>query len=61
VVLGLVLFQRKPGIDMRRNLLAEWFYVDTGKIREIYAAMYYPAADAMAPNWPPFDGNWPSK
>jgi hypothetical protein len=61
VVLGLVLFQRKPGVDMRRNLLAEWFYIDAGKIREIYAAMYYPAADSMAPNWPPFDGNWPSK
>jgi hypothetical protein len=21
--------------------------------------MYYPGADAMVPNWPPFDGNWP--
>jgi hypothetical protein len=61
VVLGLVLFQRKPGVDMRRNLLAESFYIDAGKIRTIYAAMYYPAADAMAPNWPPFDGNWPPK
>lgn len=61
VVLALVLFQRKPGVDMRRNLLAEWFYIDGGKIRTIYAAMYYPAAEAMAPNWPPFDGNWPPK
>ena len=60
-VLGLALFQRKPGVDMRRNLLAEWFYVDAGKIRTIYAAMYYPTADAMVPNWPPFDGNWPPK
>ena len=61
VVLGLVLFQRKPGVDMRRNLLAEWFQVDGDRIRTIYASMYYPAADAMAPNWPPFDGNWPPK
>jgi hypothetical protein len=60
-VLGLVLFQRYPGVDMRRNLLAEWFYVDAGKIRTIYAAMYYPAPEAMLPNWPPFDGNWPPK
>ena len=60
-VLGLALFIRKPGVDMRRNLLAEWFYVEAGKIRTIYAAMYYPAADAMLPNWPPFDGNWPVK
>jgi hypothetical protein len=58
-VLGLALFQRFPGVDMRRNLLAEWFYVDQGKIRTIYAAMYYPDAEAPLPNWPPFDGNWP--
>jgi hypothetical protein len=59
--LGLALFQRKPGVDMPRNLLAEWFYVDAGKIRSIYAAMYYPGPDAMLPNWPPYDGNWPVK
>jgi hypothetical protein len=58
-VLALALFQRKPGVDMRRNLLAEWFFIDAGKIRTVYAAMYYPDANAMAPNWPPFDGNWP--
>ena len=58
-VLGLALFQRFPGVDMRRNLLAEWFYIEQGKIRTIYAAMYYPAPEAMIPNWPPFDGNWP--
>jgi hypothetical protein len=58
-VLGLVLFERKPGVAMRRNLLAEWFFVERGKIRSIYASMYYPEPEAMAPNWPPFDGNWP--
>ncbi|MBZ5674708.1 MAG: hypothetical protein LAP61_10715 [Acidobacteriia bacterium] len=59
VVLSLVLFERKPGIAMRRNLLAEWFFIEQGKIRSIYASMYYPDAEAMAPNWPPYDGNWP--
>jgi len=59
VVLGLALFQRKPGVSMRRNLLSEWFYIEQGKIRSIYASMYYPDPEAMAPNWPPFDGNWP--
>jgi hypothetical protein len=59
VVLGLALFARKPGVAMRRNLLAEWFYIEQGKIRSIYASMYYPDAEAMAPNWPPYDGNWP--
>lgn len=58
-VLGLVLFQRKPGVAMRRNLLSEWFFIEQGKIRSIYASMYYPDPEAMAPNWPPFDGNWP--
>ena len=46
---------------MRRNLLAEWFYVDAGKIRTIYAAVFHPPPEAMIPNWPPFDGNWPAK
>lgn len=59
VVLGLALFERKPGAAMRRNLLSEWFYIDGGKIRTIYAAMYYPDPDAMVPNWPPYVGNWP--
>jgi hypothetical protein len=58
-VLGLALFQRKPGVPMRRNLLSEWFFIDGGKIRTIYAAMYYPEPGALVPNWPPFDGNWP--
>jgi len=59
VVLGLALFERKPGVAMRRNLLSEWFFIEQGKIRSIYASMFYPEQEAMAPNWPPFDGNWP--
>jgi len=59
VVLGLVLFERKPGVAMRRNLLSEWFFIEQGKIRSIYASMFYPEQELMAPNWPPFDGNWP--
>jgi hypothetical protein len=58
VVLGLGLFERKPGVAMRRNLLSEWFFIEQGKIRSIYASMFYPEQDAMVPNWPPFDGNW---
>lgn len=58
-VLSIALFQRKPGSGYRRNLLSEWFFVQQGKIRTIYAAMYYPADDAFVPNWPPYDGNWP--
>jgi hypothetical protein len=58
-VLSIVLFQRKPGVAIRRNLLSEWFYIEQGKIRTIFASMYYPDPEAMIPNWPPFDGNWP--
>jgi hypothetical protein len=58
-VLGIVLFQRRPGVAMRRNLLSEWFFIEQGKIRSIFASMYYPDQEAMAPNWPPFEGNWP--
>lgn len=58
-VLGIAIFQRRPGVAMRRNLLAEWFFIEQGKIQTIYAAMYYPAAEALVPNWPPYDGNWP--
>jgi hypothetical protein len=58
-VLGLVLFERKPGVAMRRNLLSEWFFIEQGKIRSIYASMFYPDQETMTPNWPPFYGNWP--
>ena len=59
VVLAIGLFQRKPGVAMRRNLFSEWFVIEQGKIRAIYSAMSYPEQETVAPNWPPFDGNWP--
>lgn len=59
VVLGLGVFERKPGVAMRRNSFSEWFVIEQGKIRAIYSAMYYPDQDAITPNWPPYDGNWP--
>ena len=59
VVLGLGVFLRKPGVAMRRNQFSEWFAIDQGKIRAIYSSMFYPDQDALVPNWPPYDGNWP--
>jgi len=59
VVLGIVLFIRQPGATARRNLLSEWFAIDDGKVRGIYAAMHYLAPSMPAPNWPPYEGNWP--
>jgi hypothetical protein len=59
IVLGLGVFLRKPGVAMRRNQFSEWFVVDQGKLRAIYSSMFYPEQDALVPNWPPYDGNWP--
>ena len=59
VVLGMVIFQRNPGTTSRRNLLSEWFHLENNKIKTIYAAMFYPPPEAPAPNWPPYDPNWP--
>jgi hypothetical protein len=59
VVLGMVIFQRNPGTTSRRNLLSEWFHLENNKIKTIYAAMFYPPPEAPAPNWPPFEPNWP--
>jgi hypothetical protein len=60
VVLAMVIFQRPPGSALRRNLLTEWFAVNDGKVRGIYAAMHYLPPAVAAPNWPPYDGNLPA-
>jgi hypothetical protein len=59
VVLAMGVFIRKPGTITRRNVFSEWFAIDNNKIRSIYSAMFYPPPEAPAPNWPPYDGNWP--
>lgn len=59
VVLGLGVFLRKPGVAMRRNQFSEWFVIEHGRIQAIYSSMFYPEQDALLPNWPPYDGNWP--
>ena len=59
VVLALGVFERMPGVAMKRNMFSEWFYIDHGKIRSVYSSMFYPEQEAMVPNWPPYSGNWP--
>lgn len=59
VVLGLGVFLRRPGAAMRRNVFSEWFMIERRKIQAIYSSMFYPDDDALVPNWPPYDGNWP--
>ncbi len=58
-VLALGVFLRKPGVAMRRNQFSEWFVIDKGMLSAIYSSMFYPDQEALVPNWPPYDGNWP--
>jgi hypothetical protein len=59
VALAFAVFVRRPGSPTPRNVFSEWFFIDEGKIRTIYTAMFYPPPDLAVPNWPPYDGNWP--
>ncbi|HEY2591551.1 MAG TPA: hypothetical protein VGI35_08160 [Steroidobacteraceae bacterium] len=59
VVLGLGVFIRRPGSPVPRNAFSEWFWIDGGKIRNIWTAMFYPGPELPVPNWPPYDGNFP--
>lgn len=59
VVLGLGVFIRRPGSTVPRNAFSEWFWIDGGKIRNIWTAMFYPDPALPVPNWPPYDGNFP--
>lgn len=59
IVLAYAVFIRRPGSPSRRNAFAEWFVIDTQKIRHLYSAMYYPSNEVPVPNWPPYDGNFP--
>ena len=59
IVLAYAVFIRRPGSASRRNAFAEWFVIDTNKIRHVYSAMFYPPNDQPVPNWPPYEGNFP--
>ncbi len=59
VVMATAVFVRYPNAENRRNGLSEYFYIDGGRISEVYAAMFYPSPDQPVPNWPPYEGNYP--
>jgi hypothetical protein len=59
VVLGMAVFIRRPGSPVPRNVFSEWFWIESGKIRDIWTAMFYPGPERPVPNWPPFDGSFP--
>jgi hypothetical protein len=58
-VLAIATFIREPGNHKRRNHLQEYFYMDDGKIRDVYTAFFYPEANLPVPNWPPYEPNFP--
>lgn len=59
VVATAAVFMRKPDSAFRRCVFFEIFYIDDGRISQIYSVLYYPASHEPAPNWPPYDGNFP--
>lgn len=59
VVMAMAVFIRRAGSPVPRNAFSEWFFIDDGRIRNIWTAMYYPGPERPVPNWPPFDGNFP--
>ncbi len=59
VVLGMAVFIRRAGSPVPRNAFSEWFWIEDGRIRNIWTAMYYPGPERPVPNWPPYDGNFP--
>ncbi len=59
LVLGMAVFIRRAGASLPRNAFSEWFWIEDGKIRNIWTAMYYPGPERPVPNWPPFEGNFP--
>lgn len=58
-LLAMAVFIRRPGSRTPRNTFSEWFFIDEGRIRTIYTAMFYPPPELAVPNWPPYEGNWP--
>jgi hypothetical protein len=59
VVLGMAVFIRRAGSAVPRNVFSEWFWIEDGRIRNIWTAMFYPGPERPVPNWPPFEGNFP--
>jgi hypothetical protein len=58
-VVASALFIREPGHAKRRNHFCDVFYIDEGKLRGLYTAMYYVPPTRAVPNWPPYAGNFP--
>lgn len=59
VVATSAIFMRTAGSPFRRCVFHEIFYIDDGRISKIYSAIYYPEPNEAAPNWPPYQGNFP--
>jgi hypothetical protein len=59
VVVTSAMFMRNANGFQRRCVFIELFYIDEGYISSIYSVIYYPDPGQPAPNWEPYDGNFP--
>ncbi|HWK55313.1 MAG TPA: hypothetical protein VNR18_13135 [Hyphomicrobiales bacterium] len=59
VVVTSAIFMRNANGFQRRCVFLELFYVEDNLISEIYSVIYYPEPGEPAPNWEPYNGNWP--
>lgn len=58
VSFALAVFLRDPGTFKRRNYFGEYFWMEDGKISEVYSAMAYVDPHLPVPNWPPYTGSF---
>lgn len=59
VVVSSAIFMRNANGFQRRCVFLELFYIEDERISEIYSVIHYPAPGEPAPNWGPYDGNFP--
>lgn len=59
VVVTSAIFMRNANGFQRRCVFLELFYIEEGLISEIYSVIYYPEPGQPAPNWEPYNGNFP--
>lgn len=58
-VLAIATFIRTPNAPKRRNHFMEYFYMQDGKIQDVYTAFLYPEPTLPVPHWAPYNGNFP--
>ena len=58
VVVISAVFVRDAGTPKRRNHFSDVMTIDDGRLRALYASMFYVDPALPVPNWPPYEGNF---